>query len=114
MCMKPIGQLRTCRCVELCSWLSTHTHVHTNTHTHTHTHTHNAHTFTYNTNTNTHSNTHTQKKVAVKIPSSDKMEPKSVNSIMDDLKKEIETMFKLKHENIVSLLGISDGEGLKG
>lgn len=46
--------------------------------------------------------------VAVKIPSSDKMEPKSVNSIMDDLKKEIETMFKLKHENIVSLLGISD------
>ena len=65
----------------------THPPIHPPTHTHTHTH------------------THTQ--VAVKIPS---MQLSNSQVVINDLKREIETMAKLDHPNIVKLLGITESK----
>ena len=40
------------------------------------------------------------------------MQSSNVEAVMNDLKREIETMAQLKHENVVNLLGVTAGERL--
>ena len=49
--------------------------------------------------------------VAVKVPNV--MQTANVEAVMKDLKREIETMAQLKHENVVNLLGVTAGESLR-
>ena len=51
--------------------------------------------------------THTHTQVAVKVPS---MHLSNVQAVTNDLKREIETMARLNHPNIVRLLGITEGK----
>ena len=39
------------------------------------------------------------------------MQSSNVEAVLNDLKREIETMAQLQHENVVNLLGVTAGEG---